>query len=427
MPRVGSHGSSTTKGPARASVGAGGTRATAPDEGEGPGREGRSTLAAQIAAGHRDPQEVSHAPCCADIGAVNERLARAGATAWQLVGLAACAGIGMYVAGRLRLVLLSLFAALVLTTALSPIVRFLERRHFPALVATWAACLALAGGVGLLGALIGPGLAGELADIDTVVTQGVDDIEGWLVEGPLDLDAGAVADARDRMGRELSSLTGTGLLSRARALGELLTGAVLALALAFFLAKDGPKIQSALLMAVPERHRARTQAAGAAASRTTVGYARGMAVIGCVEGLAMTIALTLVGADLALEVGVITLLCAFLPFLGAVIAGVVAVLTALVTGGPGDAATVAGFALVLQQFDNELLAPLVYGRLTRLHPIVVLLSVAAGAGVANVAGAVVAVPLVAAAVAARSVLRSVPGEIPATAIPPAVRLGLDAP
>lgn len=53
---------------------------------------------------------------------------------------------------------------------------------------------------------------------------------------------------------------------------------------------------------------------------------------------------------------------AFVPIIGAVFAGVMAVLVALVTGGVVSAAIVGVVAIVVQQLDNDILAPWVYGR-----------------------------------------------------------------
>ena len=60
----------------------------------------------------------------------------------------------------------------------------------------------------------------------------------------------------------------------------------------------------------------------------------------------------------------------------------------------------------LQQLDNDLLAPIIYGRGLNLHPVVVLLSVVAGGALFGITGSVLAVPLVAVTVAAWRELRT---------------------
>jgi predicted PurR-regulated permease PerM len=98
---------------------------------------------------------------------------------------------------------------------------------------------------------------------------------------------------------------------------------------------------------------------------------------------------------------------------GALAAGIVAVLVALVTAGGVPALIVGAVALVVQQLDNDVLAPVIYGRALQLHPVVVLLSVAGGGALFGIAGTLLAVPAVAVAVNAGKELRSATVDIPA--------------
>lgn len=77
-----------------------------------------------------------------------------------------------------------------------------------------------------------------------MVATGVDDVEEWLVVGPLSLEATDVKDLRGRLSREMVDLAAGGrVVSGARAAAEGLTGTVLALALSLFLVKDGPLLR----------------------------------------------------------------------------------------------------------------------------------------------------------------------------------------
>ena len=132
---------------------------------------------------------------------------------------------------------------------------------------------------------------------------------------------------------------------------------------------------------------------------TIGGYLRGTATLGLVEGTIIGITLLLVGAHLVIPVAVMTFLAAFFPLVGAVTAGVVATLVALVSAGFTQAMIVGGVALVVQQLDNDLLAPYVLGRAVRLHPLVILLSLTAGGAIAGLIGAFLAVPTAAVIIA----------------------------
>jgi len=113
-----------------------------------------------------------------------------------------------------------------------------------------------------------------------------------------------------------------------------------------------------------------------------------------VEAIVIGAAVWIVGGGLVAAVAVITLLGAFVPIVGAVVAGIVAVLVTLATAGTTQAVIVAAVALAVQQLDNDLLAPVIYGKSLRLHPLVILLGIASGTALFGFVGALLAVPTI---------------------------------
>lgn len=90
----------------------------------------------------------------------------------------------------------------------------------------------------------------------------------------------------------------------------------------------------------------------------------------------------------------------FFLLIGAVVAGATAALVALVAVGPSTALWVIVLTLVVQQFEGNVMQPMIVARKVSIHPVVVLVSLAAGGAVAGLAGAFLAVPVVASALAA---------------------------
>jgi predicted PurR-regulated permease PerM len=86
---------------------------------------------------------------------------------------------------------------------------------------------------------------------------------------------------------------------------------------------------------------------------------------------------------------------AFVPIIGALLAGGAAVLIALVANGPVTALIVLGIIIAIMQLEGHVLQPLLLGRAVKLHPLAVVLVIAAGLIVAGIAGALFAVPLLA--------------------------------
>ena len=179
---------------------------------------------------------------------------------------------------------------------------------------------------------------------------------------------------------------------------EVALGLVLGLIVGFFVLKDGDRFLEWARRRLPEDRRELASRVAGRSWRTLGGYLRGAALLGLIEGIAIAVTLTVVGAELALPMALVTFLAAFVPVVGAIVAGLLAILVALATASAAAAAVVAVVALIVQQLDNDVLAPVVYGRALELHPVVVLLAIRAGGSAFGLVGSFLAVPAVAVAV-----------------------------
>jgi predicted PurR-regulated permease PerM len=176
--------------------------------------------------------------------------------------------------------------------------------------------------------------------------------------------------------------------------------------LTFFFLNDGDDISSGGLALVPQAQRELAARMGRRAFATIGSYVRGSALLGLAEGAAIGIGLAVIGVPLAVPLAILAFLGAFLPLVGSLASGTIAVLVALVNGGPVDALLVAVLVAAVNQADAHVLQPLVMGRVLRLHPLAIVLALAAGAAVAGLLGAFLAVPFTAVAVAMVDEIRS---------------------
>jgi predicted PurR-regulated permease PerM len=318
--------------------------------------------------------------------------------AWRLlVVLAALLAVGL-VLGRLQLVVVPIFIALLLSTVLAPPVRWLERRRVPTALATAMVFLGAFLTVGLVVAAIVPPVIDEFTNLGPTLREGADDIEDWLVDGPLGLERRDVTEYRDNLGDRAGDLVGEssgGVVAGARTALEILAGFVLSIVLAFFFVKDARTFQRWGLSHVPIDRRDLVRTTAAKAWRTLGNYLVGAAAIGLVEAVVIGLAVGIAGGSLVVPVMVLTFAAAFFPIVGAIVAGAVAVLVTFVSGGFAPAVAVLVVVVLVQQFDTDLLAPLIYGRAVRLHPVVVLVVLTAGGVIAGIVGAFVAVPVAA--------------------------------
>ncbi|MCA1676978.1 MAG: AI-2E family transporter, partial [Actinobacteria bacterium] len=105
--------------------------------------------------------------------------------------------------------------------------------------------------------------------------------------------------------------------------------------------------------------------------------------------------LAILGIPLAVSLAALVFLGAFVPIIGAVLAGGVAVLVGLVAKGLIPALIVLGIVIGVMQLESHVLQPLLLGRAVNLHPLAVVLAIAAGLLAAGIVGALLAVPLLA--------------------------------
>ncbi len=300
---------------------------------------------------------------------------------------------------ELRVVVAAVIVAVILTRILAPVARWLRnhgwRPGLAAIAVVVGFLLALAG----LAAALTPVVADEVDSLGPTLDEALVQIEDWLVEdSPFDVDRGALERLRDRAEQAVDRMldvSGETLIDGATIAGEILAASLLALVLTFFMLREGGRFVDWSLGWFRPQRRARLRRAAEQGWETLAGYLRGVAILGFVEALIIGLTLLVTGAGLVAPVMLLTFLLAFIPIVGAIVAGVIAVLVALVTANVWAAAIVAAVVIIVQQLDNDLLAPVIYGRALALHPVVILLSLAAGGALFGLVGTILAVPVVA--------------------------------
>lgn len=340
-------------------------------------------------------------------------LDRAAAIAWRILVVAAAIAVTGLVFVELRVVVVPLLVAMFIAAALGPPAARLADRGWPPLAATWAVIVASAILLVALGWVVLPRLIADLGEIGTALAEAYDDIKEWLVEGPVGLAPDTIDNFEDQIFSNLQGGGVTGLFDRAASAIEIITGIVLTLIVAFFYIKDGRRFAGSLLDALPSDRRPRTRIAMDKGWEVLQRYLVGVVVVGVVDAAAIGIGLAIIGVPLVLPLMAITFFAAFFPIVGAIVAGLIATLIALASGGLSDALLVVGLTTLVQQLDSDLVAPLVYSRAIRLHPLVVILALASGAVLAGIIGALLAVPIVAIAHGVRTAWRETDGATPA--------------
>lgn len=329
---------------------------------------------------------------------VPRHLDAAASIAWRFLLVVAAVSVVLAGLVQLRVVVLPIVLALFLATVLLPIS---DRLRTWGLRPGLAAGVTLLSGVVILGGLlffVAVEVAGQSDALLDDASTALDEIEDWLVTGPLELERDQVDDARASIGETLDdnsdALTQGAVRVGAIAI-EVVTGVALAVVLLFFVLKDGDGAGNALAHWVGTDRATDLRSLGAKTWITMSGYLRGLGITGAVDAAIIGAGLAVLGVPLVAPLMVLTFLGAFIPLVGATVAGVLAAMVALVSNGPGTALAVGALVLVVQQVEGDVLAPLVLGRAVRLHAVSILLALAAGSVLAGIIGAFLAVPVAA--------------------------------
>jgi predicted PurR-regulated permease PerM len=124
---------------------------------------------------------------------------------------------------------------------------------------------------------------------------------------------------------------------------------------------------------------------------------RATVIVAITDAIGVMIAASILQVQFVFAIGVLVFLGAFVPIVGAFVAGTVAVLVAFVDHGIVVALIMLGAVVLVQQIESHVLQPFLMGRFVSIHPLGIIIAIAAGILVAGIAGALVAVPFAAAA------------------------------
>jgi putative heme transporter len=343
-------------------------------------------------------------------------LRKLAAWSWRLLVILTAVGLALYLLILLKVIVVPVIVALFLATLLVPLVSWLQARgwkHLPAVLTVFAGAVLL-----LVAIILGfiPLISNELDTLRQRADEGVAEVQRYIASRPFGLseeDLNRYLDqARERFTENSSGLT-RGAVEGVTLVGEVITGLILSLFLTFFFVKDSERFTRWILDFAGRDRERHLREMGTRSATAVSGYLRGQAAVGAVDAIFIGIGLAILGVPLVVPLAFLTFVAAFLPLVGAVVAGALAALVALVTKGVTTALIVVGITLLVQQLEGHLLAPLLLGRAVSLHPVVIILALAAGAILGGIIGAFLAVPIAAVVTAVGTYLRGEPVGEPA--------------
>ena len=314
--------------------------------------------------------------------------------AWRGLVIGAAAVAALYLTSVQSEVIIPILVALLLAALLEPIYSWLTRLVPRGAAAGITVIGTLAIVFGML-SFVGTQLTSQIDDIGTKVSDGIDQVRRWLntTFGVTDTQLESYIDkAREWMssGTLTDVATSAGLTAT-----HIVAGFFIAMFSLYFFLYDGPLIWGWLVRLFPRGVREKVHSSGLIAWTQLSAFTRATLVVAAVDAAGIGIGAAILGVPFATGIALLVFFGAFIPVVGAAISGTVAVLLALVALGPVQALIMLGIVIGVQQIEAHLLQPLLVGRVMRIHPLAVILGIAAGVILAGIIGGLIAVPTVA--------------------------------
>lgn len=114
----------------------------------------------------------------------------------------------------------------------------------------------------------------------------------------------------------------------------------------------------------------------------------------CVGALS-AIALSIARIDYAVVIGIIAGICNMIPYVGPIVGTILAAVMGLLSGSPIKVLYAIIAMLVVQQIDNNFLAPKIVGQSVGLHAVFTMMAILIGGNIGGLIGMLIAVPIAA--------------------------------
>lgn len=332
-------------------------------------------------------------------------LDRLSAVSWRFLVVTVAGAAVVTTLLALDIVIVPVFLALLFTSALLPLVRVLRRRGMGPGLSAGVGLLLLVAILAGAAAITGSALVRQSSSISASLDRGLARLDDAGVRAHvLGEDQGPDDDAASAASSRISGLLLTGGLAVVSRAFDFVTMVLLSVFVTFFLLKDGGTMWAWCIERLAGGSPL-VDATGRSSFGAIGGYVRGAALVAGADALFIALGAWILGVPFPGAILVLTFILGFIPYVGAFVAGAFASLLALSSGGLGRGLAMLAVVVVVQQVETNVLQPVIMGKTTRLHPLVVALASVAGGAVAGLLGVFVAVPVTAAVVAALSELR----------------------
>lgn len=185
----------------------------------------------------------------------------------------------------------------------------------------------------------------------------------------------------------------TGFFSAASTIFGGILSFLLMIVLSFYLSVESEGISNFLRIVTPAKNEKYILGLWKRSQHKIGLWMQGQVVLAVIISMLVFLGLTLLQVDNALLLAVLAGIFEIIPVFGPILAAIPAVTLTLVTNGMAPALMVIGLYIIIHQFENQLIYPLVVRKIVGVPPLISILALIIGGKLAGVVGLLISVPL----------------------------------
>ncbi|MFA6414549.1 MAG: AI-2E family transporter [Candidatus Paceibacterota bacterium] len=310
---------------------------------------------------------------------------------------------GAYVFWLLRDLALLVLTAIVIASAIEPGVAFFIRQHIPRFVAALLVYVLVFGSVFSLLYFFFPPIIADAANFLSAMPKYLETLNASS-------SFSGIANATDLIGDQggiqsfvqslfsLQSVFTTGSGGTLQLFVTFFGGIfslVLVIVLSFYFALQDTGVDDFLRMVMPVAYEEYSVDLWKRAQKKIGLWMQGQILLSVIVAILVYLGLLIIGIPYALLLAVFTAIAEIIPIFGSLIAGTAAAVVGYSDGGVSLGLIVAGLFVVVNQFESNLIYPLIVKKIVGIPPLLVIVALIAGYTLAGFLGVLLSVPVAA--------------------------------
>ena len=285
-----------------------------------------------------------------------------------------------------------LFGAILLSLAIRPLADVLEHRRIPRGIAVVIVYVGLGGLFALMGILLVPVVNTEVSRLQALSPNLSQSIVNHIEAIPLfNRLIPSTSSLSSTLSQDLTTLVNT-FISALTGVGGFALNTVIVLILAYFLTSEKKPYQKLFVNWLPPKYQTEVKPAIEGLEWRLSRWVWAQLAIALYFSLIFSVGLRLLGVPFAFTIGLVGGVLEIIPYVGGIIALVLALLSAL-TVNPIMMLWVFIYYAIVVEIESHFIAPTFYGRITGIHPGVVLLALLIGGKAGGILGLLYAIPI----------------------------------